>query len=351
MRTVRVAVIGVGNLGRRFLGLLGDKKALLSSNFGLIIRVVGLADSGGIAIAPFDEGFEVDRVVRLKKKGRSVAELPGGIEGGSAAQLVRNGAFDVLCEASPVRLDQAAEPAVSTIRAALTRGIHVVTPNKGPIVVAGTELAALARSHGAELRFDGTVAGGLPALYVATRDLRGAVVRRLLAVPNLATGYVLDLLAAGVPWDEACRDAGSRGVLEGDGSWDLDGWDAAAKLVILVRAVLGAGADVMLADVRRTGIREIAAAQVRAAQDRGGVLRLLCTAEIDGRAPNRTSRLTVEPTVLERAHPLAGLGRTEMGVVFETDIYGTITLKIDEPTPLPSAATMLRDILDIYGSP
>ncbi len=349
MKTVRIVVVGVGNLGRRFLGLIAAKESLLASRYGLTVRVVGVADSTGTAIAPTDDGFDLDVIVRLKEEGGAVCELSGGIPGGDAATLVATGRFDVLCEASPVRLDQRGEPALSLIREALTRGIHVITPNKGPIVLAGDELRGLAEAHGAELRFDGTVAGGLPALYVGTRDLRGAVVQRILAVPNLATGYVLDFLGNGVRWEEACRDATNQGVLEGDGAWDLDGWDAAAKLVILTRATMGSGSDVALENVQRTGIREIDGEQVRRARRSGGVLRLLATAEAASGGSISAARLTVIPTVLGPEHPLSGLGQTEMGVVFETDIYGTITLKIDETTPLPSAATMLRDLLDIYS--
>lgn len=348
MRTVRIAVVGVGNLGRRFLQLLGDKQARLSWTYGLAVQVIGVADSGGIAVSPSETGFDVDQIVHVKRAGRSVAELPGGVEGGSAAGIIADADIDVLCEASPVCVEQGAEPALSLIRSALVRGIHVITPNKGPIVLAGPALSELARAHGAELRFDGTVAGGLPALYVGTRDLRGADVRRILTVPNLATGYVLELLAAGASWDDACRQATEQGVLEGDGAWDLDGWDAAAKLVILARAVMDCGSDLLLEDVQRSGIRGITAERVRRVRRHGGVLRLLATAEAGRCVRNRAVHLTVEPRVLGPGHPLAGLGRTEMGVVFETDIYGTITLKIDEPTPLPSAATMLRDLLDIY---
>ena len=349
MRTVRIVVAGVGNLGRRFLGLIAAKESLLASRYNLAIRVVGVADSTGIAIASSGDGFDLDAIVRLKEKRGAVSELPGGIPGGVAATLVASGNVDVLCEASPVRLDQGAEPALSLIRDALMRGIHVITPNKGPIVLAGDELRGLADAHGAKLRFDGTVAGGLPALYVGTRDLRGASVQRISAVPNLATGYVLDLLGAGVSWEEACREAREQGVLEGDGAWDLDGWDAAAKLVILARETMSHGADVALETVERTGIREIDGERVRRAERSGGVLRLLATAEAARNGSGHAIQLAVTPTVLGPEHPLSGLGQTEMGVVFETDIYGTITLKIDEPTPLPSAATMLRDLLDIYS--
>jgi homoserine dehydrogenase len=231
------------------------------------------------------------------------------------------------------------------VRLALGRGLHVVTPNKGPLVLAYQELHALAARQGVQLRFDGTVAGGLPAVYIGQRDLRGSVVQCIEAVPNLCTGYVMELLADGLTWEAALEEARRAGVLEADPAFDLDGWDAAAKLVILVNAVMGIPAR--LEDVQLTGITPRDGANLRAARERGGAYRLLASAErgADGRAS-----LRVAPTFLPAGHFLAGLGRKHMGVVYYTDIYGTIMAAIEEPTPVPSAATMLRDILDIYSS-
>jgi homoserine dehydrogenase len=258
--------------------------------------------------------------------------------------LVATAQADVLVEASPVNLEQGAEPGISCIRIALRRGMHVVTANKGPLVIAYQELQDLAAKSGVQLRFDGTVAGGLPALYLGQRDLRGAVIQQLEAVPNLCTGYVMDMLADGVTWEEACARAQEEGVLEGDGSWDLEGWDAVAKLVILANAVLRR--PTRIDDVSRTGIIGLEADRLQAARERGERYRLLARAE---READGDYRLSVVPSALSLDHPLGRLGRKQMGIVYETDIYGTITAIIDEPSPIPSAASMLRDVLDIYA--
>ncbi len=249
---------------------------------------------------------------------------------------------DFLLEASPVNLNQGAEPGLTCIRTALRRGMHVVTPNKGPLVVAFQELHELAAAQGVQLRFDGTVAGGLPALNIGRRDLRGAVVHRLEAVPNLVTGFIMDLLSDGLSWDEAVAQGRESGALEGDGSWDLEGWDAAAKLLILTNAVLGYPAR--LEDVTLTGITRVRRDTLRLARQRGCRYRLLARAERRG---DGSYDLSVAPTPLPRDHPLGHMGRKQMGVIYYTDIYGTITATIDEPDPIPSAMTMLRDMLDI----
>ena len=342
VHTVDIVLVGVGNLGRRFTQLLADKAVHLKSRYGVEFRLVGVADSRGVASDP--AGLDSALIVAIKEQGGSVGEIPGaGRSHGTAVDLVRDIEADLLCEASPVNIEAGGEPGLSCIRTALSKGMHVVTPNKGPIVLAYRELVDLAAAHGAALRFDGTVAGGLPALYLGMRDLRGAQISKIETVPNMVTGYVLDLLAKGTPWNEALARARESGHLEADPSWDVDGWDATAKLVILANAVLDYPAR--LEDVPREGITAISPESIRAEADRGKIIRLLAVAE---RTEDGDYALRVRPEALPKTHPLGQLGSHELGVVYYTDIYGTITGIINEPTPLPSAATMLRDILDIY---
>jgi len=343
MHTVRFLLIGLGNLGRRFCEVLQRKNTLLRRRYGLDLRLVGAADSQGAAYDPV-MGLDLGEVVCLKRTGGTIADYPGvGWRGWLASELVAAAKADLLLEASPVNLPQGAEPGLTCVRTALRRSMHVVTPNKGPLVVAYRELHELAAAHSVQLRFDGTVAGGLPALYLGQRDLRGAIVHQLEAVPNLSTGYVMDLLADGLSWDETLARARQTGALEGDGSWDLEGWDAAAKLVILANAVLDYPAQ--MEDVALTGITTLSQDALQSARERGECYRLLARAERD---PDGAYTLSVAPAPLPPDHPLGRLGRKQMGVVFSTDIYGTITAIIDEPDPTPSAATMLRDVLDIY---
>ena len=341
--TIRFLLVGLGNLGRRFCDLLVEKGPHVEARFGLRLLLVGAADSQGTAYDP--RGLDPARVSAVKQAGGTVADYPGvGRPGQAAAELIAHADADLLCEASPVNLRQGAEPGLTHVRTGLERGLHVVTPNKGPLVLAYRELHTLAARREVQLRFDGTVAGGLPALYIGQRDLRGAVVARIEAVPNLCTGFVLELLAGGQTWEQALERARAEGVLEADPSFDLDGWDAAAKLVILVNGVMDL--PVRLEDVERTGITRLSGADVRDARRQGRVYKLVATAE---RCADGAAHLRVAPTPLPADHFLGRLGRKQMGVVYHTDIYGTLMTAIEEPTPLPSAATMLRDILDIFA--
>ncbi len=344
VRPVRIALIGAGNLGRRFSRIVMDKHEELISRYSLDLQLIGVADSGGAAIDP--EGLDGHAIARIKERGGSVGELPdAGHPGMSGLELLDAVDADVLCEAGPVNLDANSEPGLSHVRRALEKGMHVSTPNKGPMVLAYQELVALAATNGVQLHFDGTVAGGLPAMALGARDLRGATIERIEAVPNLTTGYVLDLLADGLAWDDAVGQARDAGALEGDGVWDLDGWDATAKLAILAQAVLDV--NVNLHDIPMTGIRDIDLNWIQHSRREGSIVRLLATAV---RCPEGAYQLNVEPAVLGSDHPLGHLGAKHMGIVYRTDLFGTITSVIEEETPVPSAASMLRDIMSIVAA-
>jgi len=342
-RIVRIILVGVGNLGRRFAQIITEKHDDLLERYTLDIRIVAAADSRGAAIAL--DGLDGEAIASIKQEGKSVSELPEvGHPGMTGLELINAVDADILCEASPVNLDTGAEPALSNIRLALRKGMHVSTPNKGPIVLAYRELMALAQEQGVQLRFDGTVAGGLPAIALCARDLRGATIQRLDTVPNLTTGFVLDQLVVGVKWDDAIEEARDAGALEGDGAWDIDGWDAAAKIAILALSVLDV--DVDLNDIPMKGIRDIDPAWLHQ-QSQSGLVRLLASAI---RRADGGYDFDVAPTTLPPEHPLGRLGSKQMGISIKTDLFGTITSVIEEETPLPSAASMLRDLLDIYAA-
>ncbi|UCC64981.1 MAG: homoserine dehydrogenase [Anaerolineae bacterium] len=341
MREVGFLLVGVGNVGRRFLEVIARKRDVLEGDLGLRLRFVGAADTSGIAVC--SDGLDAGRVVGLKAQGRGVAAYPQwGRPGVSAREMVQTTGADLLLEASPANL-QDGQPGLSCIEAALSRGMHVVTANKSPLVLAFPRLLALARRHSRQLCFDATVAGGLPAVNLGQRDLAGATIHRLEGTLNLTANYILTRMARdGLGYDQALAEAQAAGHAEADPSLDVEGWDAAGKLVILAHSVLGH--PVTLADVAVEGIAGITAGKLRRAAARGKRVKLVAVAERDG----DSYRLSVRPTWLEADHPLAQLGARQMGIVYHTDIMGAISAAIVEETPVPTAAAMLRDVIGIY---
>jgi homoserine dehydrogenase len=339
---MRLLLIGVGNVGRRFLELLVRKRDTLRDRLGLELILVGVADTSGVAVC--STGLDPRQVVQFKTEGRGVAAYPRwGQPGVSALEMVQTTEADLLLEASPANLEDG-QPGLICIEAALSRGMHVVTANKAPLVLAFPRLLALARDHGVQLCFDATVAGGLPAINLGQRDLAAAEVHRLEGILNLTTNYILTRMAQdGLSYDEALAHAQAAGHAEADPGLDVEGWDAANKLVILAHSVLGYPAT--LDDVAVEGITHITAETLRQAAADGKQVKLVATAERDG----DRYRLSVQPTWLDADHPLAQLGPKQMGLVYHTDISGVISAAIVEETPVPTASAMLRDVIDIYS--
>lgn len=337
---VNVALIGLGNVGRRVLGILDRKRDFYRERFGLDFVVVGAADSRGAAHDP--AGLDLKRLVGLKEMGDTAASsLGAGKAGMTGRQMLAHVNADVLIEASPVNLKDG-EPGMGHIRAALDKGMHVVTANKGPLALAYPEVMALAQERGRRVLFSATVGGGLPSVNVGIRDLCHARIERAEGVLNLTSHLILYHMGKGRTYQEALKKAQDAGHAEADPSLDVDGWDAANKLVILSNAVLGYPAR--LSDVRIAGIRGISAAMLRHARSRRNVILPLAVAERSGDA----YKLSVQPTEVGGDHPLARLTGDQMGIVYHTDTNGVVAVTLEEVDPIPTAGAVVRDLINLY---
>lgn len=338
MTPVRFALSGVGRVGRAFLELLRSRARLLEARYGLALRAVGVADASGAAWDP--DGLELDAIVARKAAGEGVAGLAGrGRAGASVRAMVEAAGADLLLEATPSGPADG-QPGLDGIRAALRRGMDVVLASKGPLVIAYPEIA------GPRVRFSGAVGGALASVNLGRRDLAGARIERVEAVLNATTQVILELRARGLDGPAALAEAQRVGVAEPDPRLDVEGWDAASKLVILANAALGR--RTALADVAVRGIAEVDDAALRAAAAAGGRVSLLATAIACGgsdAAPDYALR--VEPVALAGDHPLARLRGGELGVMFASDSCGVTTLTSRAEGPLGTAAAMLRDVIEL----
>jgi homoserine dehydrogenase len=349
-KTYRLILAGLGNVGRSFLGILRSQEALLRDRYGVAFAVVAAADSGGAASDP--NGLDIEAILVAKRAGRSIATLAGvGVAGMTGLDLARTRDAELLLEATPVNLRDG-QPGLDIVRAALKRGIPVVLANKGPLALAYAELAELSdigeeteeRGRSADwpaLRFSACVGGAMPTVNAGWRDLAGCRIERVEAVLNGTTQGILRAMEAGVSYADALAERQRRGLAETDPTLDVEGWDAANKIVILANAVLRRTTS--LADVAIEGITRLTTEGLHAATARGERMVLLCLAEHVG----DDYQLSVRPTALPLDHPLARMGGDEMGIVYYTDISGRLSMTTRESDPVPTAAAMLRDALEI----
>jgi homoserine dehydrogenase len=335
-------ITGLGNIGRNLLAMLHTRAPALRDTYRLQLRCVGVADSSGVAYNP--HGFDLPQLIALKQGGGSLSTLPDFHAGWSTTDLAAQGAYDLLLEATPTNLHDG-QPGLDTVRYALQRGKHVVLASKGPLVLAYQELAELSDlRHAARpsLRFSGAVGGGLPSINIGWRDLAGATIDRVEMVVNGTTQVILEEMASGSSFAAALAEAQRQGIVEPNSALDVDGWDAASKLLILANAVLRR--PTTLADLQVTGIRAVKPADLAAAWAAGGRVSLVGVAQRDD---DGDYILSVAPTVLPPEHPLAHLRNGEMGIVYYSDTVGRTTAASLEDGPIGTCGAMLRDIIEL----
>lgn len=348
-KRVRVALVGLGNVGRAFLELMPGKARLLAEQYDLELILTGAADSSG---AVMDAGGMDPTALRLhKERGGNASNFLGGVPGMSARKLAAQAEADLLLEASIVDL-KTGQPGLDCVRTAIRRGLSVVLANKGPLVHAFGELTEAAATAGVGLAYSATVCGALPVVNIGRRDLAGCDIRSVRGIFNATSNSILTAMAGGQSYADALRQAQIEGVAEADPSLDVEGWDTANKLVIIANSILRQPAT--LADVAPvTGITSITGEQIRAGAARGQVLKLVATAEPDLTGIANLSglryKLSVKPEWLPESSFLAGVNGFEMGIIFDTDIMGLQMYKVDERGPVPTAAAMLRDIITQKG--
>lgn len=344
MTTYRTIMMGFGNVGRALVELLVQRGEEIERHHGVSVRFVLVADRSGAAADP--DGLDPRRLLEVKTAAGGVAAYPGGLPGvGGLDAITSTTDADLLLEASPTSV-RTGEPGLSHIRTALSRGMHVVTANKGPLVVAYHDLMRLARAERVELRGAATVAAPVPALDLARYALHGTVVDSIEAVPNGTTNYILTMMENGHSLEDGVRAAQVAGIAETDPALDVDGWDSAAKIIILANAVMGV--DVRLDDVSVQGIGAVTTSELAALRRQGQALKLLARAR---RGPHGLE-LSVAPAPLPLDHPLARLRNTAMGVLFHTDLLADLFVSVDgDDSPRGTAQAMLRDIVNIGRYP
>ncbi|MFS9042947.1 homoserine dehydrogenase [Streptococcus rubneri] len=234
------------------------------------------------------------------------------------------------------------EPAKTFITRALQAGKHVVTANKDLLAVHGAELIAIAKEHGVALYYEAAVAGGIPILRTLVNSLAADKVTRVLGVVNGTSNFMMTkMVEEGWSYEDALAKAQELGYAESDPTNDVDGIDAAYKMVILSQFAFGM--DVQFDQVGHKGIRKITPQDVAVAQSLGYVIKLV------GSIEETPSGLVAEvtPTFLPKAHPLAGVNGVMNAVYVESIGIGESMYYGPGAGQKPTATSVVADIIRI----
>lgn len=323
---MRLAINGFGNIGQAFAELLQRKQ----SELNLPLQVVAIATRSRGRVYHAD-GLDLGDILHtIQADGR----LPD--ETWDLADLLRDGAVDVLVESTPTDL-QTGGSALETFRVALSSGVDVVTVNKGPLAVAYQELMALSQTHKTRLLFEGTVMAGTPSIRLAQSALKGNAIQFARGILNGTTNYILTQMETGLAYADALAQAQALGYAEPDPSGDVDGWDAAAKVLILSNMLYNNPLN--LDDLNVTGITGITLTDIQRAQQDGKRWKLIAEVTPQGGS--------VQPMLLSADNPLSAVSGATNAITYQTELLGDVTLIGAGAGRVETAFAVLADVLSL----
>jgi homoserine dehydrogenase len=336
---MRLLFVGFGVVGQGLAELLLEREQQLAQEYGLEWRVVGIADmlKGSCYAAA---GIDLAKALALVGRGEKLAACAGGATDWDAPTMIRNAEADVMVEATYTDITTA-EPATTHMRAALERGMHVVTTNKGPLALHYRELSALARAKGRQFLFEGTVMAGTPLLNLRRECLAGSGIEAMQGILNGTTNYILTRMEEGLTYADALAKAQELGYAEAVPDADVLGWDALAKVTILANVVFGA--DLVPADTPSEGITRITPAEIARAKEEGKRYKLIGKVWREG----ASVKAQVGPQLVPQSHPLAGVSGATNAMTITTRALGDVTIVGPGAGRTATGYALLNDLLHI----
>ena len=340
MHTYRLAIIGFGNVGQGFAQILRDQGEDFTQQFGVRFQIVAVSDLlKGSVHDP--RGIDPAALLDSIAASGTLERVPAPDRAWDALETIERSHADAIIELSYTDF-KTGEPAITHLRRALELGKHVVTSNKGPIALKYPELKALAEKNGVEIGAEGTVMSGTPSLRMAQELLAAARIRKIQGIVNGTTNYILTQMEAGASYAAALADAQAQGYAEADPTGDVEGYDAAGKVVIMANLLMGQA--LTLADVDRQGITGLTPDDMARAKAAGERWKLIGRVESSG---NQVVA-SVKPTRLPITHPLASVGGATNAITFTTDLLGDVTLVGPGAGRIETGYAIVGDLLAIH---
>jgi homoserine dehydrogenase len=314
---LKVGLAGLGTVGAALARLIADKRDDFAARNGRRPEIVAYsARSSGARGLPID----------------------GAAFFADAVELAANADIDVFVEL----IGGAEGAAYAAVKAALARGLPVVTANKAMLAVHGQELAELAEAHGAALAYEAAVGGGVPIIKILREALAGNRISRVSGILNGTCNYILSRMETErLPFEACLKEAQRLGYAEADPTFDVGGFDTAHKLAILTSLAFGARIDAEAVTVE--GIESITLADLVAADELGFRIKLLgVAARTDHGVEQR-----VHPTMVAKSSALAQTMGVLNAVTIDGDAVGALTLIGPGAGGAATASAVAADLADV----
>ena len=318
---MKLALIGYGNVGRALVRLLRQK----AREYPFVVTGIHTLRHG-TAVDP--AGLPEEPV--FGPRATSVGEFLDAARAQAAVELTT-------LEPST------GEPAISHIRAALARSMHAVTANKGPIAHAYADLRDEAARSGVKLRFESAVMDGAPVFNLWRHTMPGVKVLGFAGALNSTTKVVIETMERGGSFEDGLAAARRMGITEADGTFDVEGWDSAAKTAALANVLLDARTTPQQVPTR--GITRLTPERVEDVVRQGKTIRLISR----GRRTASGISLRVRAEVLDRTDILAAPQGTSNLILFHTDLMGTFGTVSIQPGVEQTAYGVFSDLAGLLA--
>lgn len=318
---LKIGIAGLGTVGASLVRILQERRDMLTTTCGRPIDVVAVT-------------------ARDRNRDRGI-DLSGIEWFDDAPSLAANAGIDVFVEL----MGGDGDPALSAVKNALSRGIHVVTANKALLAAHGVELAAIAEENGSLLNYEAAVAGGIPVIKALRESMTGNTISRVYGIMNGTCNYILTKMEKEALSFGAClKEAQRLGYAEADPAFDIEGNDTAHKLSILTS--LAFGTKIAADEIYLEGITNISIDDIQAAADLGYRIKLLGVAQ----KTESGIEQRVHPTMVPYDSVIAQVDGVTNAVAIESDILGELLMVGPGAGGNATASAVLGDIADIAKS-
>ena len=317
-KTIKIGLLGFGVVGQGVWKNIEQNRSALEARLGVALEIVKV-------------------VVRDLNRERSVS-VPKSLLTAEANELLEDDSIDIICE-----LMGGTDLALTYTESALKKGKIVVSANKALICDHGEGLFELARQHGGHYFYEASVAGGIPIIKTMREALIANRFSLIFGILNGTSNYILTRMEReGLSFEETLGDARNLGYVEADESLDLDGIDAAHKLVIL--NYLAHGIWVNLNDIICEGIRSISKEDIEIASQLGFKIKLLGV--ITRNFSSNSVSVRLHPALISKTETLSEVNEVYNGISVTGDVVGTTVLIGRGAGQDATSSSVISDIAD-----
>jgi homoserine dehydrogenase len=312
MKQAKLILLGFGVIGRGFAKTMLEKASWIKSKYGIEFKVVGIGEYNGCLVN--ENGVDLKKALDARGDGNWLDKLADW-KRFSSKDLLKQLDADIVVEVVPSNI-KTGEPGAGLIETALDSGKHVVSSDKCAMAHRFVKLKELARRNNLHLLYEASAGGGMPLMNLARECLQIDDIKSIEGILNGTTNYILTKMSkGGMDLETALQEAKELGYAEADPTYDIEGVDAAAKIVILANDIMGLRKT--YDDVDITGITGVTKEAVQLAKKSGYTIKLI--AEI------KDSKLSVGPKLVPEGHPLNIDGNLN-AVLLKSDVARDVTI-------------------------